>query len=54
LTYENRANLAPAFLAQIIKKYEGTRLGRQEIEAEVLDDAAHCGRAGCSKKCAGQ
>ena len=37
-TYENRANLAPAFLAQIIKKYEGTRLGRQEIEAEVLDD----------------
>ena len=37
-TYENRANLAPAFLAQIIKKYEGTRLGRQEIEAEILDD----------------
>ena len=37
-TYENRANLATAFLAQIIKKYEGTRLGRQEIEAEVLDD----------------
>src|SRR6516165_566663 len=34
----NRANLAPAFVAQIIKKYEGTRLGRQEIEAEILDD----------------
>ena len=31
-------NRAPAFVAQIIKKYEGTRLGRQEIEAEVLDD----------------
>jgi phage terminase large subunit-like protein len=37
-TYENRANLAPAFLDQIIRKYEGTRLGRQEIEAELLDD----------------
>jgi phage terminase large subunit-like protein len=37
-TYENRPNLAPAFLAQIIRKYEGTRLGRQEIEAEILDD----------------
>jgi phage terminase large subunit-like protein len=37
-TYDNRANLAPAFLAQIIKKYEGTRLGRQELNAEVLDD----------------
>jgi len=37
-TYENRANLAPAFFDQIIRKYEGTRLGRQEIEAELLDD----------------
>jgi phage terminase large subunit-like protein len=37
-TYDNRANLAPAFMAQIIKKYEGTRLGRQELNAEVLDD----------------
>ena len=37
-TYENRANLAPAFLDQIIRKYEGTRLGRQELEAELLDD----------------
>jgi phage terminase large subunit-like protein len=27
-TYDNRANLAPAFLEQIIRKYEGTRLGR--------------------------
>jgi hypothetical protein len=34
----NRANLADAFFAQIIRKYEGTRLGRQEINAEVLDD----------------
>lgn len=37
-TYDNRANLAPAFLAQIIKRYEGTRLGRQELDAEILED----------------
>lgn len=37
-TYENRANLAGAFLEQIVKKYEGTRLGRQELNAEILDD----------------
>lgn len=37
-TYDNRANLAPAFFAEIIKKYEGTRLGRQELNAEILDD----------------
>jgi phage terminase large subunit-like protein len=37
-TYENRANLAPEFFSQIIRKYEGTRLGRQELLAEILDD----------------
>ena len=37
-TYENRANLAPGFFNQIIGKYEGTRLGRQELNAELLDD----------------
>ena len=37
-TYENQANLAPPFLEAIRKKYEGTRLGRQEIDAEILDD----------------
>jgi predicted phage terminase large subunit-like protein len=37
-TYENAANLAPAFLDEIIKRYEGTRLGRQELLAEILDD----------------
>lgn len=37
-TYENKANLAPQFFAQIIAKYEGTRLGRQELNAELLDD----------------
>jgi phage terminase large subunit-like protein len=38
-TYENRGNLAPKFLAVILRKYEGTRLGRQELDAEMLDDA---------------
>lgn len=38
-TYENRSNLAPAFFEQVIRKYEGTRLGRQELMAEILDDA---------------
>ena len=37
-TYDNRDNLAPSFLAQIIRRYEGTRLGRQELEGELLDD----------------
>lgn len=37
-TYENRANLAEAFFEQIVAQYEGTRLGRQELYAEVLDD----------------
>jgi phage terminase large subunit-like protein len=37
-SYENRSNLAPGFFADIIKKYEGTRLGRQELMAELLED----------------
>ena len=37
-SYDNRANLAPAFFEDILKKYEGTRIGRQEINAEVLED----------------
>lgn len=37
-TSENRNNLAPAFVKQIEDKYKGTRLGRQELDAEVLDD----------------
>lgn len=38
-TYANRANLAPAFFTQIVSKYEGTRLGRQEISGELLEEA---------------
>lgn len=37
-TYENTRNLPRSFLQRVRKKYEGTRLGRQEIHAEVLDD----------------
>ncbi len=37
-TAENRANLAAAFLDQIVRRYQGTRLGRQELDAEILDD----------------
>ena len=37
-TYDNRDNLAQPFLNRIIQKYEGTRLGRQEIYADILDD----------------
>jgi len=37
-TFENRANLAPSFFQEIVARYEGTRLGRQELHAEILDD----------------
>ncbi len=37
-TYDNKANLAPAFFSAIIRQYEGTRLGRQELEGELLED----------------
>jgi phage terminase large subunit-like protein len=37
-TAENSANLAPAFLDQIVRRYQGTRLGRQELDGEILDD----------------
>jgi len=37
-TYENRGNLAETWFQTIIKKYEGTRIGRQELNAEILED----------------
>lgn len=37
-TFENAANLSPIFLEKIRAEYEGTRLGRQELEGEILDD----------------
>lgn len=37
-TFANRANLAPAFFSQVVSRYAGTRLGRQEISGELLED----------------
>jgi phage terminase large subunit-like protein len=37
-SYENRMNLSESYYEDIIKPYEGTRLGRQEILAELLED----------------
>lgn len=37
-TYDNADNLAPTFLQQVREKYEGTRVGRQELYGEYLDD----------------
>lgn len=36
-THENFSNLAPTFRDEIISEYEGTRLGRQELYAEIID-----------------
>jgi len=35
---DNIGNLPEAYIEQVIRRYEGTRLGRQEIYAEILDD----------------
>lgn len=37
-TFENVANLAASALSKLKRKYQNTRLGRQELYAEVLDD----------------
>lgn len=37
-TYDNVSNLSPVFFSSVIKQYEGTRLGRQELDAEILED----------------
>ena len=37
-TYDNRANLAPAFLDHILERYEGTSLGKQELHGEILSE----------------
>jgi phage terminase large subunit-like protein len=37
-TLENAHNLPAKFLRKIMTKYAGTRLGRQELEAEILTD----------------
>ena len=37
-SYENRQNLSPRWFKDVIQPYEGTRLGRQEIHAELIED----------------
>ena len=37
-TIDNASNLASSFLTGLMARYEGTRLGRQELEGEDLDD----------------
>lgn len=37
-TYDNLSNLAPSFREQVLATYEGTRIGRQELLGELLED----------------
>jgi phage terminase large subunit-like protein len=37
-TYDNASNLAPSMLKKLLALYEGTRIGRQELLAELLED----------------
>jgi phage terminase large subunit-like protein len=37
-TVTNAYNLAPPFLETVLARYRGTRLGRQEIEGEIIED----------------
>ena len=39
-TYENCANLPPTYIDRLERTYAGTRIGRQEIEAALLEQAA--------------
>ena len=39
-TRDNAMNLAPAFLETIVQRYAGTRLGRQELDGELIEDRA--------------
>lgn len=37
-TYDNLHNLAPTFQRAVLDRYAGTVLGRQELDAEILED----------------
>jgi phage terminase large subunit-like protein len=37
-TIANAAHLSPAFLDEVLARYAGTRLGRQEIDGEIIED----------------
>ena len=36
-TSDNAANLAPSFLSQIVSRYQGTALGRQELDGALIE-----------------
>lgn len=37
-SYDNRTNISEFYYSTVIKPYEGTRLGRQEIEGQLIND----------------
>jgi len=37
-TLDNASNLNPQYLERVVSKYQGTRLGRQELNGDLLDD----------------
>jgi phage terminase large subunit-like protein len=37
-TYDNLDNLSPRFIREMERKYAGTRLGRQELDGDIIDD----------------
>lgn len=37
-THDNAANLAGAFMAEMLRRYAGTELGRQELDGELIDE----------------
>lgn len=39
-TRDNAYNLAPAFLDSVVARYAGTRLGRQELDGEIIEERA--------------
>jgi phage terminase large subunit-like protein len=40
-TEDNRANLAPGFIENIVGRYQGTHLGRQELGGEMIDEISN-------------
>ena len=39
-TRANAYNLSPAFLDNVVARYAGTRLGRQELDGEIVEERA--------------
>ena len=37
-TFENRSNIARVFFDQVVRAYQGSRIGRQELMGEILED----------------